>query len=164
MDILYKGSNPPGDFSDLEPVETNVSIETLTGYYTEGRQANDNYNIIVRQGGSRLYWYPPVITPPTPRILDGASFREYAYRVLGTLQAPQGTDDEKDVAGLVRYGGILKAAKASDDEGVIAALDQYGHASNFHRAKVQIFLGLLASVGIVELGELQAIIGNWPQG
>jgi len=56
MNILYKGSEPPPRWSDLEPIELGVSEATLKAYYEAGVAENDNYSLIVQGLG---YWYPP---------------------------------------------------------------------------------------------------------
>lgn len=99
-----------------------------------------------------------------PVVMDGATWREYAYGALGALAAPAGTPEQKITAGITRYGNILKTARASVDPGVIAALDQYDDAINFRKSKVEIFLSLLnADNEIVTDAELDAIIQGWPE-
>lgn len=97
------------------------------------------------------------------RVLDTSDWREYAYGILGDIALPNGTDDEKMMAGIRRYGAIIKAARASDDDGTVAALDQYDDAGAYRKDKVSIFLGILnADSNIVTDAELAAIIENWP--
>lgn len=92
MDIIYKGSNPPATWShDAEPIETGVSAETLTEYFTAGRQANDNYNIIVRGAG---YWYPqadPVVETPTQ-----PTKAELLAKIQELLEAVEALSDEEE--------------------------------------------------------------------
>lgn len=104
----------------------------------------------------------PPAPAPVPRVLNGADWKDYAYGVLGALVAPAGTDQEKALAGLRRYGAILKAARASVDDGVVGALDQYDDAVNFRKDKVEMFLAVLMGAGIVTLTEYNAIADNWP--
>ena len=104
----------------------------------------------------------PDALPPVAVVLDGAEWREYAYRQLGAILAPAGDDAQKDAAGLTRYGGILKDGRASTDDTVIAAFDQYDDASRFRQDKVTIFLSVLLIAGILTQAEFDAIINNWP--
>lgn len=101
-------------------------------------------------------------TVMVPAVLDSADWKEYAYGVLGAIAAPAGTDDEKLAAGLARYGRIIKDARASESDAVYGALDQYDDATNFHKEKVAIFLGVLVTDEVVTPTEFAAIIANWP--
>jgi hypothetical protein len=106
---------------------------------------------------------PSKAPPAQPVVFDSADWKGYAYRVLGTLALPNGTNDEKDLAGLTRYGGIIKAARASDADAVVGALDQYDDATNFRKDKVTVFLGVLVTAGIVTAEEYAAILASWPE-
>lgn len=105
-----------------------------------------------------------------PVVFDSADWQEYAYGVLGTLAVPQGTTEQKMLAGIARYGEIItkgraSAAAASDAAGyaTAAAIDQYDCAKNFRKDKVAIFLGILnADNKIVKDTELAAVVGSWP--
>lgn len=97
-----------------------------------------------------------------PVVFDSADWKAYAYGVLGTIAEPNGTTEEKLLAGMDRYGEILKGARASTTNRVIAALDQYEGATNFRKDKVEIFLGALTADGIVTPTEFGAILDNWP--
>lgn len=102
--------------------------------------------------------------PKEPVVFDGADWREYAYSVLGEIAEPSGTEDQKMIAGMRRYGAILNAARASVDPGTVAALDQYDDATNYRKDKVGIFLSFLNADGqIVTNAEYAAIIANWPE-
>lgn len=99
-----------------------------------------------------------------PIIFDSADWKAYAYGVLGAIAAPEGTDQEKLLAGMARYGAILKAARASTDNMVIAALDQYDTEKYFRKDKVLRFLGVLNVNGdIVTDAELAAFNVQWPE-
>jgi hypothetical protein len=115
-------------------------------------------------GGERFYRMPedvPAATP-VPMVLPSADWKEYAYGVLGALIVPAGTDQQKLMAGLARYGAIIKGARASTSDGVVGALDQYDDASNFRKDKVELFLGVLVTAGIVTGDEYDAISNSWP--
>lgn len=57
-DILYEGNNPPNTFDGLSAVNEDVSYDTLVFMFTEGRNLDNNYNIITRSGGVISYFYP----------------------------------------------------------------------------------------------------------
>jgi len=103
---------------------------------------------------------PPVV----PTIFDSADWQEYAYGVLGTLALPNGTTDQKMLAGITRYGEILIDGRASVNPATVAAFEQYNRATNFRKDKVQVFLGILnADNLIVSNAEFAAIIASWPE-
>lgn len=114
--------------------------------------------------GSKTWPYTAPTSATVYTVFDGASWREYAYGVLGAIAAPSGTDAEKAAAGFARYGQIIKDGRASTEPTVFGALDQYDDASRFRKDKVTIFLGVLNGTDpkIVTDAELAAIIGNWP--
>ena len=115
--------------------------------------------------GDGSYTNPVESTQPTqPVTFDSADFQEYAYGILGTLAVPNGTTDQKMIAGITRYGEILLAGRASVNPATVAAFEQYNRAVSFKKEKVQIFLGILnADSEIVTDDELEAIIGYWPE-
>lgn len=107
---------------------------------------------------------PAPSSPSTPTIFDSADWKRYAYGVLGAIAAPDGTDQEKLLAGMSRYGAILKAARASTDNMVIAAVDQYDSESRFRKDQVIIFLKALNDDNEIVTGaEYTAIITGWPE-
>jgi hypothetical protein len=104
---------------------------------------------------------------PTDTVFNGADWREYAYRQLGIVALPAGTEAEQDAAGLERYGDILNDADASKalNGKLRGALDQYLFASTFRKDRVTIFIGVMNAMNpkIVTDAEFAAILTNWPQ-
>jgi hypothetical protein len=133
---------------------------------TDQPEEGDLVKYVYPSGKSKTSEYhEPVTASPVPVVFDGADWREYAYRELGKIAVPAGTEAEQELAGLARYGAILKDGRASTEPTVIAAFDQYDRATAFRKDKVTLFLGVLNSgtPKIVEDNELAAIIGNWPE-
>ena len=135
-----------------------LGAAALPGDFVLGKYLWINSAYVVNP--EHIPYAPP---PPVAVVLDGAEWREYAYRQLGAILAPAGDDAQKDAAGLTRYGGILKDGRASTDDTVIAAFDQYDDASRFRQDKVTIFLTVLLIAGILTQAEFDAIINNWPE-
>ena len=155
---LIDVKNVPGDFAHLGTLNRCLpggGFIDVPGDAQNG--AKDN--------GDGTYTNPTPTAPAlAPKVFDTASWKEYAYGVLGTIAAPLGTDDEKLTAGLRRYGAILKAARASIDDGTVAALDQYDDADNYRKDRVALFLKVLNDDNkIVTDTEFAAIIGSWPE-
>ncbi len=131
----------------------------------EGEPAPGDF-IRVRNGGDEMFTVQPepLLTAAVSVTFDSSDWKAYAYGVLGHIAAPEGSDQEKLVAGMRRYGAILKAARASADDGTIAALDQYDTERTFRKDQVEIFLTFLNEDGeIVTDAELVAIVGGWPE-
>jgi len=135
---------------------------TLTGFVQipDSIQPCAKYN-----GGGHMTAgnYTAPLTVTMPRVLDSSGWMEHAFKSLGKVALPNGTDAQKRAAGVARYGAIVKAVRASEVDAHAGADEAYQNAmrrGRFTKTGVGEYLTLISSL-LVE-GELTEIIGTWP--
>jgi hypothetical protein len=89
--------------------------------------------------------------PTVDRVLSKTEFADHCYAQFGG-----------GLTGVARFGAILKAAAASTSDAVYATLDRYLVAPSIEKPNAQIFIGILASEGIMTPTEVTAVSDNWP--
>jgi hypothetical protein len=96
-----------------------------------------------------------------PINLSGADFHAYAARSLASANAVSETE------GMARLGDILYAMSQAAGGLLTLAYQRYRAASSaggvFELEETKLMIGVLKSVGVCTVEEMEAVINNWPQ-
>ncbi len=149
-----------------------------SGVISDVREALDieSYLAIFSDTEARSGWKIVVVADPSVEgssssssksysVMSSADFAEYCYKKLGALVIPEGTEQQKLMAGIIRRGEILLACKNTSDPATFEAYTRFTKADVYAIEAVSIFLNIIGpspGSGITTVEENGAIINDWP--